>query len=307
MKTLKHAVCLLLISLLVIPVMTSCSDDDEDISVGTPKYESISGKYIVDTPSSPYESIELGASGSYIITHKYGRQGTQAKQAAESAKKNLLLRPAQSPVLSRATNYNGVIYGSYTELEDGTLKLDGFGILKIVYGSNDKEVVGFILTPTGSSQLELDVTKEETMKDDELTNALCRTWKVESIRAIESINGRKGYDKTFTATNYEEGEDLDRFPTEVLFSKSGTYMVYYDDETLGISSWKWKSQKDCTILYSWNNDWYDDEFVTLSFSGKRVTIYEVWEEDDEDGLWKSESYTVLVEKYVKIQSTYIIS
>ncbi len=299
MKTFTKSIWVVFLALLAIPVMTSCSDDDEDekISVGTPKYEAISGKYTVENSTSPYESIELGASGSYIITERNGYQRSQTKQIASSTKKGGFLRSPQSDVLSRGTGYNGLIYGTYSQLEDGTLKLDGFGILEIIYGTDNQEVIGFNLTPTGQSKVQLDVTKEEMMKDDELTNALCRTWKIESIRSIVYFNGKKVYDETATAENPgEEYEDDDSFPKEVLFSKAGTYMVYYENQTIGISSWKWKSQKEHTFYYAWENDWDEEAFATVSFSGNRLTVSTAYGYDEEEGAYKEETYTILTEK-----------
>ena len=49
---------------------TSCSDDDNSVTppdLGTPPFEAVSGKYDVTSTGSPYESIELTASGNYIV------------------------------------------------------------------------------------------------------------------------------------------------------------------------------------------------------------------------------------------------
>lgn len=73
-------------------------------------------------------------------------------------------------------------------------------------------------------------------------------------------------------------------------------MIYYADQSIGISSWKWKNQSAGTIYYSWDNEWYDDEFATLSFSGNQLIISETYEENDELGYYKFETYTYLVEK-----------
>lgn len=134
------------------------------------------------------------------------------------------------------------------------------------------------------------------MSDDELTNALCRTWKIEKVRMIEQGDG-ESYDITLTPQDWEQFEgEIEVFPKEVLFSKSGTYMIYYADQSIGISSWKWKNQSAGTIYYSWDNEWYDDEFATLSFSGNQLIISETYEENDELGYYKFETYTYLVEK-----------
>lgn len=292
MRKLTKLFSIVLGILLTMPFVTSCGDD-ESIDLGTPKYESISGKYTIDTPSSPYKSIELGASGDYIVTLNTGYNTSLPSKATLKKEAQGIFKQPKN--LSRATNYNGIIYGQYTENSDGTLNLEGFGVIEIVYGTG-KEVKGFNLTPTNGGPVTLDVTKEETMPDDDLTNALCRTWKIEKIR-ITGQEDDESYDITLTPENIKEfGDDFEEFPQEVLFSKSGTYMIYYSEQNIGISSWKWKDQAAGTISYSWDNYWEDDAFVTLSFSGNRLVIYEVHEENDEYGYYKEENYTYLIEK-----------
>ena len=238
MRNLKSLFGIILGMLLTMPFLTACGDD-ESIDLGTPKYESISGKYTINNPSSPYKSIELGAGGDYIVTLNNGYNTNLSTKVTLNKETYGIFR--QPKTQSRATNYNGIIYGQYTENSDGTLNLEGFGTIEIVYGTGE-EVKGFNLTPTNGGPVTLDVTKEETMSDDELTNALCRTWKIEKVRMIEQGDG-ESYDITLTPQDWEQFEgEIEVFPKEVLFSKSGTYMIYYADQSIGISSWKWKNQ-----------------------------------------------------------------
>lgn len=56
---------------------TACGSDDDGEGIGnidlpTPQYEQVSGKYEITQAGSPYESIELGASGNYVVTRGYG-------------------------------------------------------------------------------------------------------------------------------------------------------------------------------------------------------------------------------------------
>ena len=99
---------------------------------------------------------------------------------------------------------------------------------------------------------------------------------------------------------YVDNGDLEYFDveiSEVLFSKSGTYMVIYGDETLGVASWKWKDMDDKTLYYSWDGEWYDDCTVQISFEGSSLVFYE---ETDDFGEFeefdKIEMYTYLKEK-----------
>lgn len=158
MRNLKSLFGIILGMLLTMPFLTACGDD-ESIDLGTPKYESISGKYTINNPSSPYKSIELGAGGDYIVTLNNGYNTNLSTKVTLNKETYGIFR--QPKTQSRATNYNGIIYGQYTENSDGTLNLEGFGTIEIVYGTGE-EVKGFNLTPTNSGPVTLDVTKEET-------------------------------------------------------------------------------------------------------------------------------------------------
>ena len=97
MRNLKSLFGIILGMLLTMPFLTACGDD-ESIDLGTPKYESISGKYTINNPSSPYKSIELGAGGDYIVTLNNG-YNTNLSTKSHSIKKhtvfsdNLKLKP----------------------------------------------------------------------------------------------------------------------------------------------------------------------------------------------------------------------
>jgi hypothetical protein len=85
------------------------------------------------------------------------------------------------------------------------------------------------------------------MPASDKTDMLCRTWKV---------------------VDYEtsDPDDDDEDDTgHVYFSKAGTYLVSYSDGTSGVASWKWKSEADGVLYYSWDTppDWDDDSTVTV--------------------------------------------
>mgnify|MGYP001775886250 CR=1 FL=1 len=270
---------------------TACGDDEESLPPLNPTFEAVSGKYTVTTSGSPYESIELTVSGNYIITTDNAAPWAAPAPQAESStvRTNFLYRTAAA-AQTRATNYNGIIYGRYTELGNNRFALEGFGTLEIVYGEDGTEIIGFELTPDGEGPVSLSVSKETTMPDSDATDKLCRTWRVDKMTYVYSEDGHVLGEFTITADNYKEFDDeIDGFPTEALFSKSGTYMVYYTDGSLGISSWKWKDEAALTFLYAWDNQWYDDDFATVSFSGNTAMVYEVYEDYGE----KEETYTYM--------------
>ena len=75
---------------------TACSDDNEggigNINLPTPQYEQVSGKYEITSAGSPYESIELSASGNYIVTLSNGGNyyNTPVNGVAKSSRRSLL-------------------------------------------------------------------------------------------------------------------------------------------------------------------------------------------------------------------------
>lgn len=280
----------------------ACSDDDDkggSLS-GTLPFENISGKYEV-TNSSPYQSIELSAAGNYIITFTSAYSQYAAapqKIGASAAKHTRLLNAGTKKTISRANEYPQTVYGTFVAKDENTLLLNGFGTLELTYEGN--AITGFTLTPTGKSPVILTVDKEDEYKSDDLTNKLCRTWNVVSIHEIEYKYGKKVYDDVYTKDNLkgkngnsEVAYDEEDFPAQILFSKAGTYLIYYLDNSVEYANWKWKEQSDMTIYYAWDNHWYDDEWCTLKFSGNKLTIIEDYEYDEDDGLYRDYIETVL--------------
>lgn len=265
---------LILLSVLVIPCFFSCSDDSEDIPVNMnpPQYESVSGKYEITDSSSPYASVELGASGDYIVIKRSGGY------SMSSLRKNLF---SQKAPVSRAVTYDNVIYGTYTQLDNGTFNLEGFGIVQLKSNGN-QEITDIIIKPNGGNEMIFTVEKAETMGDDDLTDALCRTWKMVKIheKGYDSYEDRE-YDYTFISESSEEG-----LITEVMFSKSGTFLSFYNDNTIEACYWKWEDKGSRQIRYSWDNVWYNDDEegnFTVSFSSdNKLTVYEYYKDNRTD-------------------------
>lgn len=280
----------------------ACSDDDDkggNLSDALP-FENISGKYEV-TNSSTYQSIELSASGNYIITlTSANSQYAAAPQKTDvtSAKHPRLLNVGKQKIASRAYGYSQVLYGTFVVKDENTFMLEDFGILELIYSNTT--ITGFKLTPTGKSPVTLTVDKEDEYKSDDLTNKLCRTWNIVSVHEIEYLDGKKVYDDVYTKDNLggkngnsEEAYDEDDFPAQVLFSKAGTYLISYLDNSVECANWKWKKQSDMTIYYAWENEWYDDEWCTLKFSGNKLTVIEDYEYEEEDIVYREYIETVL--------------
>lgn len=283
--------------------MTSCSDDDDKGGIPdlpTPEYESSSAKYEMNS-GSPYRSIEFTASGQYVIvanSHSYYSAAPAAKVKKQTAvgtamASGMFRTPDRS--VSRAY-FDGIYYGNYTKTGDNQYNLQGFGTIT-VNTSGDNAYSLTVTTSSGSQTLS--AVKAVADKDSDRTNALCRTWNFDKINLKVWLNGSKKYDKTVAANKFnefledwgEDGWDEDEIPRQVIFTKSGTYMVLYglndySDNSLDISTWCWENESKGILRYSWNFDSLNDPdssgLITTAFSGKNMTIVEDFEEV-EDG------------------------
>lgn len=267
--------------------VASCSSDDDGGGTGTelpaPPYEAVSGKYEITSAASPYESVELGASGNYIVIRSNGGYSAKA-QAARVARKSLTSGGTGGRA-TRATTDGNCIYGTFTSLGSNEYALEGFGTVKLAYTGD--RVTGIEITAGGTTQA-YTAEKAPTIGDDNASNALCRTWRIERVRNVRTDrhNGEK-YEESATPDN--PGDYGSDFPTEALFSKSGTYLIKYLDGTLDIAEWKWKNRGDGTLYYAWEGEW-TGEYATITFTGNTATVYEVF---DEGGI-KEEEWTYLV-------------
>lgn len=273
-----------LLTVLSVPCFLSCSGDDEEVvNMNSPQYESVSGKYEITDSSSPYASIELGASGDYIVI-KRGSGYTVSSLEKES----LFSRKAPA---GRAVTYDNVIYGTYTQIDGETFNLEGFGVIQLK-SSDGQGITEITIKPDGGNEMTFAVEKAETMGDDDLTNALCRTWKVLRVHeaGYDSYDGE--YDETYTPDEHYGAI------SEVMFSKSGTFLSFYNDNEIEAHFWKWENRGERQIRYSWDNVWNNDDEegnITVSFSSdNRLTIHEYYK-DYESGEWY-ESTVELVEK-----------
>jgi hypothetical protein len=80
--------------------------------------------------------------------------------------------------------------------------------------------------------------------------------------AVDSLYGEKTH----------EHESCEEF----IFTTSGSYLVKYDDGTLGVAQWKWKNEKKDTLYYAWEGEWDEDGVVSVSFNkNNQLVLVEV--------------------------------
>lgn len=269
---------------------TACSDDDDQNvpNLPTPQYEQVSGKYTMTSTGSPYESIELGASGNYVVTLNYGGYSAPAAYAdngttrAAKGKRLSMLNIGKANAQTRATQYGNVIYGTFTDMGDNEYNLEGFGTIRLDYSGSS--VTGIEVTPQGGQTTQYNVEKAPVMGDDDMTNALCRTWKIERIHEIY-VDKETG--ERFEGDFYPEnpGEDAQDMPKEMMVSKSGTYIVSYLDGTFMLAVWKWQNREAGVLAYGYDGEWSDDT-AQITFNGNNAVMYEEWDDEYEtDQIW----------------------
>ena len=259
---------------------TACSDDDEQGSLPAPSFAAVSGKYNILDSSSPYQSIELGASGNYIVT----LQGAPSYQALLPGQgSGRLLRAARKDqAQTKAESYGYFIYGTYTDQGNGHFVLEGFGSVTITTDENGNVTSLSVTNQSGQTQ-SFTAEKEQAQPENSMTTSLCRTWRVDKIHEVcqDKEYPEDSYDITVTPDNYQQYGEPGDFATEVLFSQYGTYFLIYDDGSMEMAEWRWKDQAAGTFFYAWDGEWYEEDYATVSFSGNTAIIRESWDDEYE--------------------------
>ena len=288
MKTLK-LLGLVLMGMTAFAVSSCGSDSDNDNgggggggSLNPPKYESSAALYNVTDANSDYSSIEFTASGNYIITKRIAAKAPNRIAKVES--KFHFGFMSHNVGVTRSTSYDNIIYGTYTKNGD-TYTLEGFGT--IVVNGGGSNAVSLDITTTGGSKVTVGAQQEKQYSSSSKTDMLCRTWNMGKIKLVEKINGQTFIDQTFNdcedfvrqmlkAEGLEEGsssykkaykEMMEGEPKQVVFTKSGTYMVFYANNTLAVSTWKWIDEAKGEARYSW-----DYESINSSDMGGKINI-----------------------------------
>ena len=294
MKALKESImksltACMAIALTLTPVaLTSCSsDDDEDspkeepsekyeaLGYDEPKYEKESALYLVNASGSDIRSIELTPTGDYIVMKNNSIADEVKRQSPAIRTSALRLNHA---IATRAYADDKMAYGRYTRTGDGKYKLDGYGTIVVTGGESN--AVKLTITLTDGQKIEVGAMKQAQYTSSQKTNAICRKWNL----------GKCVLHKPTGDVTYSSIEDMDRHensgwdeseaefePKQVLFTKSGSYIVFFANQTLDVSTWGWTNETTGEARYSW--DWdnlYGDEsgVILFAFEGKQLLITE---------------------------------
>ena len=289
---------------------SSCSGDDNNslaittlptTEFETPQYEDVSAKYTIESQSSRIRSVELTASGNYLIITNGANYSKRV--GTLGVNKNIFLNLG---IVTRA-NYNNVIYGKFTKISDTEYYLEDYGTIKITETANDSYKIE--VQQNNGMTFEVGARKEEQFTTSTATNKLCRTWEIDKIGLTVKIKGTNfSFSKTVEEDNFKglllslvswmeqlSGEKLEEYeknqityiadaynqsrPTEMTFTKSGTYTVNYINDAIGVSTWTWINEATGKLQYSWNIDNINDEGlggeVTIKYSGNTMKVYEI--------------------------------
>lgn len=305
----------------------SCGDDDDNgvavseeqavANLDAPAYESVSAKYNITDEDADLKSIELTASGEYIVTTK---TTTPSVKPEFTGKANSRMRIPNTMMATARSSYYywyNYVHGKFQKVSDTEFILEGWGRLAITDGATSIRI-----TYDNGSEYTFPVEKVDAGESRQKTNDLCRSWNLNKFRMrlkyIEDGRTYINYDKTFTTFNammsdvakelektFGDEMDVDdmigfeiKEPKEVVFTKAGTYMVKYEGDELAVSTWKWEDYDNNIIRYSWNYDSMYDDYLggtaTVKFSGKQLVITEGRSESetDEEGSFTFESLII---------------
>lgn len=319
MKQMKLKLLYLMLAMMALPfAFSSCSSSSDDDgndnvpNIEAPKLESEAAKYTITSAGAEYQSIELTASGNYIII-KSANQSGQARKAqtvnakTEKAKvSSFLLNPDMKKMTRSGEWDSGILYGTYTKVGENEYKLDKIGTLKVT--QENGVACALELTKADGTKKTYNGNKEkQTTASSDFVNFMCRTWNISHIREYYKLNGKTMFDleadsyaelyqklKDFIKSHGDDDDDddidIDDFgtdtPKQVVITKNNTYMVIYEDNELAIANWKWENESKHIFRYSWGAEGeYDEEdsgLATISISGNKLIITEEQTETEDD-------------------------
>ena len=302
---------------------TACSSSDGDNNNGsdvslnggenleTPAYEDVSALYEVQDDMSKIRSVELTASGDYIIQMGGGTPPKAPK------------RFAGSKFLAEYVYRPNIIYGRYTKTSENQFNLENWGTITVNGTSS------ITLTPNGSDDpITVPVAKKTQYPSNDLTNKLCRTWNFSSFRYILIIGDKQVHNKEYSSSEAgyqqfatdlkalgkkyayifddddemyvkanrahdDDDDDDDEFdiddiemPEYIIFTKAGSYMVYYNEFRLGVATWTWEDLSTGLVGYSWNYggamDGRHSGEVNIGFRKDQLAVTELVDPEEGD-------------------------
>ena len=291
---------LLAISLTLFTACNSENDEKDDI-LQTPTYENVSAKFEITDSHSGISSLELTASGNYIVINKKYKSKTDRNTETGLLPNGMFQADAFA---TRASVYGNIIYGKFTAIGENSFRLEGYGIVTIT--TNDNIAYTLDIELEDGSTTSIGARKEKVYDSSDATNKLSRTWEMETF-GYKVQKGNNKFEKVVNHNNIEqlfieyydwliivEGiqdeKTIEKMkaqakaiaeqynnskPQSVIFTKSGSYIVGYNNGAIGISTWMWENEDEGVLRYSWDTtDIYNGGLVDISFTNNILNISE---------------------------------
>lgn len=290
--SLMSVVMMALVSVGFAACSSSDGDDNGGSGLDKPKYEDASALYNITESGSDYKSIEFTASGNYLITKK--NYITAPNRIAAVSETQFGFLEGATGITRSSSSYGNIIYGTYTKNGD-TYVLDGFGTIVVKGGGSN--AISLDITTNDGNKITLGAQQGQQYSSSDMTNKLCRTWNLNQVKVEIKTNGESVLNKTFNGiaeyligmaeaeghsmSEAEKKELRGNEPKQVIFTKSGTYIVYYANETLAVSTWKWINESKGEARYSWDyeaiDSYYESNIIYISFEGSKLIVSESYE------------------------------
>ena len=159
----------------------------------------------------------------------------------------------------RAIEQENMISGEYSKVSNVEYALEGYGTLKVNVFADDGKFATITLFPINGGSVAMDVVAKEPVSTSDMTQLLCRTWYPETCEMKEWENDRLVWHGMLDFAKKEvikyvtlDGEHFegDEWLQKVIFSKSGTYTCYYEDD-FDMASWYWVDETTGQFGYYW--------------------------------------------------------
>lgn len=311
----------ILLMAVVCPALVSCSDDDDDNDTSTPAaFESYAAKYeVMGVESAEWASVEFTESGNYILTRSPYVNAVPKRAASEKAEGKAFAGKLLSAKAARVGEaWSPILYGKYTVDADGTYNLAGYGKVKVTQDAGGSNFSLEFIPDMGTSHT-YKATKQNRNLNSANSSRLCRTWNIDKFQVIFKLNGKTMLDLSASsvlelAKKYEnwvkqhddeydpddsewDYSDLVE-PKQVIFTKTGTYMVKYEGDQLAVSTWRWTNGAETELQYAWDND-FDDDFLSgvagVDYKKGQLVITEKDSEREDGDLYETINVTYLNE------------
>lgn len=255
---------------------SACSNNEDEDDGDNPlmsgqlndaPYKNEAVKYYILNNDTDIESIELTASGNYIVL--YADDQVSNSGTSFIAKKTGIFHTNTAQINSRSFNQELSRYGDFIKKEDNTYELTNFGNIKII-SDNQLEI-----KINDGETIISEVRKETAITENTLNNRLNHTWKVSSA-TIQYINADGKIVKTdhFTTPSELQEETVQA----VLVTNHGSfYQIEWDNSIADYGLWQWSDTDNQIFKYTWTDEDATEEeggFVQVTFKDDTATFHE---------------------------------